>query len=552
MGVTLARAVAAAAVVALAVVALTASSGTGGVHACGAAGPFGFDTYEAEDNVALYTAAMELAVAGKAVTISLTPSGENIDLTYPGLRSGPRDQRLEEDPNLRIPPTIYKSIAWIEASWAQANHEVPWGGVGPALRSFDCGYGLGQVTTGMSNGTGTASVKQALVGSHFLFNVAEGVRILASKWNSDFRPIAGEGDPSALEDWYYAIWSYNGFAASNHPLSDTDHELEWSDHPLNPFRDPLRGDVYHCWDEAAATFQDTGDGVPMFGYGDYTYPERVYGCMRNPPEMPSRLTEPQASGQGHDGSEAEQGGENVPRMWVPVEFAMPDLTRPEVAAALAPERFIACEEVNFNTGCPEMDFPTSFPEDSETGQPAVETHRDPTPPVDSSLVFALLGSPHLVVNGPDAFSLTAYSDGSADSGSVTVSNAGTWLAPYRVRTSAPWILVHRAGDDERLHGGLVVGGETEVVIVSESVDGVRVAQYGFARTLVVTLDVELLPRGESSGTVWIEPLYGGGAVTQISVSAVNGVEGSCECESEEEEETPLYPHRAYIPLAASE
>ena len=34
------------------------------------------------------------------------------------------------------------------------------------------------------------------------------------------------GSPVLLENWYYAIWSYNGFAETNHPL--------------NPFRDPLQ------------------------------------------------------------------------------------------------------------------------------------------------------------------------------------------------------------------------------------------------------------------------------------------------------------------------
>src|SRR5690606_6177359 len=127
------------------------------------------------------------------------------------------------------------------------------------------------ITSGMGNNTGTPSSKQALVGTHFAFNLAEGMRILADKWNQAprFRPIAGEGDPAALEDWYYAIWSYNGFAFTNHPL--------------NPDRDPLRAGaadspIYHCFDDTAPSYVQGSGTLPVYTYGDYTYQERVYGC----------------------------------------------------------------------------------------------------------------------------------------------------------------------------------------------------------------------------------------------------------------------------------
>ena len=79
----------------------------------------------------------------------------------------------------------------------------------------------------------------------------------------------------------------------NHPQYHAGHEsvwLEWVGHSQNPFLDPLRGDVWHCNDSNAPTWFNSGSGVtPVYGYGDYTYPERVYGCMRNPPAYPARL-----------------------------------------------------------------------------------------------------------------------------------------------------------------------------------------------------------------------------------------------------------------------
>ena len=126
------------------------------------------------------------------------------------------------------------------------------------------------------------SARQAAIGTHPLYNIAEGVRILADKWNSapQVRPVAGQGDPAALEDWYYAIWSYNGFAFSNHPL--------------NPVKDPLRGSVWHCGDPNAP-------GYGFFERSDYTYTEDVYGCLRYPP-VPGGNYPPPLPGSGGDGA----------------------------------------------------------------------------------------------------------------------------------------------------------------------------------------------------------------------------------------------------------
>lgn len=176
------------------------------VHACGPAGPYDFDTLEAEDYLTVYNRTIELAAAGKAVTstFSVADNGEVVDLRYQGLATGPRGARTTTlDPTAAIPPTILKSVAWIESSWSNAATAVPYGGVGPVIRSFDCGYGLGQITSGMSNATGVPAARQALIGTHFVFNLAEGARIMADKWNSAprFRPVAGTGDPAAIEDW---------------------------------------------------------------------------------------------------------------------------------------------------------------------------------------------------------------------------------------------------------------------------------------------------------------------------------------------------------------
>ena len=336
----------------------------GTASACGSLRPFDFDTYEAQDYVNAYGTAIQLAAEGKAVTIAYNidgaPDGQ-VDVRYQGLASGPRTARLPANAALRIPPTIYKSIAWIEANWSNGASSVPYGGVGPVLRSFDCGYGLGQVTSGMEDNSGAATAQQAVIGTDYLFNLAQGVRILADKWNSapQYRPIAGTGDPSALEDWYFAIWSYNGFAFSNHPL--------------NPSLPALRGGsgsspIYHCYDPSAPSYQATSSGGPSYGYGDYTYQERVYGCTRYPPYPSSPANTSQ-------------------RMWQAQTFNMPNFAIPAIAAAFAPSVFTACDEQGFAGGCPLMDYPTTIP------ALQIVTHQDSTPPIDPTLAYAILGNP---------------------------------------------------------------------------------------------------------------------------------------------------------------
>lgn len=451
--------------------------------------PYEFDTYEAASNRDWYGAAIELATAGKAIDFTYSVNGEPIDVTYQGLQQGPRSNRITAlNKNLAIPPSIYKSIAWIEANYANASNSVPWGGVGPVLRSFDCGYGIGQITSGMANSNGTPTAKQAVIGTHFLYNISEGIRILAEKWNSapTYRPIAGNGDPAMLEDWYFAIWSYNGFAFSNHPL--------------NPSRDPLRGGgvspVYHCYDPSAPSYQTNG-GSLIYGYGSYTYQERVYGCMRFPPFS---------------------GGS---RLWDAQTFHMPNFDLPEIARAFAPENFLNCEG-----GCAGMDYPTTIQREGVNITP----NRDTTPPRDPADRGPLLGDPRFSYSGPNFMALTASKDGTVTHNDIVVSNVGAGVGPYRIRTSAPWLIVHHPGELRRLNAGVAVGNNIEVV------KSPGVTQRGYQSLLRVTLDVSRLPAGTSQGKVWIEPLLGGGGVFEIDVVAANGAHS--------------YPNKARLPALA--
>ena len=588
-----------AAVAVVAVVVLSGSDDGAEAQACFGLEPFDFDTHEVFDNAGLYLAAIELAAAGQVITSATTPSGAPHEMEYPGLLRGTRAERVEgePDPTLRIPPKLMKAIVWVESLFAQAHMDIPWGGVGRVVRSPDCGFGLGQITSGMENYTGNPTTRQTLVGTHFLFNLAETARMLAEKWNADFLPIAGGGDPASLEDWYYALWAYNGLAAKNHPLIQTDRESDWINHPLHPWRDPLRGDVWHCRDKAAY-------GWALYQSGDYTYPERIYGCLRHPPEYPPRLyddeqytptlrpeaepapaedmdvadetggdesaseTESTEGGETDEGqtSEGEEGAAvvewpgGIPRMWIPVQVNMPDLSIPEVAAAFAPPLFIAWEDARFTEGFSAMDFPTSFPE------LGITTHRDLTPPVDEDLLARLLGAPSTLITGPDEAVITFDEDGRPGSVEVTVQNVGSWIAPFRIITSNRWLLVRRGGGGGRLSGGVAVGAETKVVILSKTKYRDEVSKQGHVATLEITVDPALLPDGAAQGSVLIEPLLDDGGLKSIAVYVEAREDGDTDepppdkeediedeeddAVEEEEEEPVSLDHRIVVPGVA--
>ena len=179
-----------------------------------------------------------------------------------------------------------KAIAWVESDMTMAQRSVRFDSIGEALVSFDCGHGLTQVTTGMTiplGADGKPSDRQVLIATHAAYNVARGAQILAEKWNSapQQRPIVGtdtDSDPALVENWYYAVWGYNGFTGPGSSMSN---------HPLDPSR---------AWPREA----NRCDGTQA--RNRYPYQELVWGCMANPAVR------------------------NNTRLWAPVPASLPNMT----------------------------------------------------------------------------------------------------------------------------------------------------------------------------------------------------------------------------------
>ena len=169
-----------------------------------------------------------------------------------------------------VPPVILKAIAWMESNWQQFDSEsLP-------LISPDFGYGVMQITSGMAGASGTLGsipiATQSRIGGDYLYNVAYGARMLAQLFNE--LPAINNGDPTRLEDWYYAIWAYNGWGAVNNPN--------------NP--------------------SFSRQGTPATEPDNFPYQERVYYLVQHPPLdiygrplwQPMKVTMPNPSMIGSD------------------------------------------------------------------------------------------------------------------------------------------------------------------------------------------------------------------------------------------------------------
>lgn len=143
----------------------------------------------------------------------------------------------------RFPCELLKAIAMAESGWRQFcvpdRPEDQKGGASRTIIAFDCGYGVGQVTSGMREKDPAPNYDRQRVASDPLYNLATGTQILAAKWRAT--NCVGDNQPSKIEHWYAATWAYNGLAYVNNPA--------------NPVYDANRG-VYNPSVNTPAPYQE--------------------------------------------------------------------------------------------------------------------------------------------------------------------------------------------------------------------------------------------------------------------------------------------------------
>jgi hypothetical protein len=199
----------------------------------------------------------------------------------------------------RVPANLELAILAQETNLNQASwHDVPGDTGNPLIASYygtfdintinydaaDCGYGIGQVTTGMSSLDAPLDrfthAQQVAVAVDYEANIAASVNILVNKWNQLHLEPAGYEDTlnndnaNYVENWFLALWAYNSglhtYADRNSSASGGYFGLGWLNNPANPdysagrdgfLRDTL-GDASHP--------------------NDWSYPERIMGWVETP------------------------------------------------------------------------------------------------------------------------------------------------------------------------------------------------------------------------------------------------------------------------------
>ena len=373
-------------------------------------------TYETTEDRRLYMQAMELAGFDM-----LFPKDRFF--SQPSIALGTRQSR-GSSPDVYVPPTLLKAISWIESSSSQGAPSLPFGAIGPALVAFDCGYGISQVTSGMTAPLGENNQptdEQALVATHFAYNIGRGAAILIDKWNAapEARPLVGidtNSDPHIVENWYFAVWSYNGFTGPG---------ANRSNHPMDP--------VYSAWPRTPYSCGPQSDGLGH-DRSRYPYQELVYGCAAHPPlvgstaaaaatrDKPAPVVKPAAS----------TANALTAPLWPPMDATLPDLNNPYWRSPL--------ELQNFQYPYAKMDIPTPKPQ-----------HVDPTTRPPDLLRWLVLGAPKLAVDRPIVL-VNVRPGQSATAADVRIANIGTGLIPWRVSSNKSWIKVSN-------QAGVAVGSE---------------------------------------------------------------------------------------------
>jgi hypothetical protein len=129
------------------------------------------------------------------------PSPDAAALLNPGAAAARIEARLREAAVARgIPPEVLYAIAYAESRWQQFDTD------GEPLVSPTNDVGIMQV-----HATGRGDIDR--LKTDIDYNIAVGADILLGK--RAMVPTIGDGAKDCYENWFYAVWAYNGWTANN-------------------------------------------------------------------------------------------------------------------------------------------------------------------------------------------------------------------------------------------------------------------------------------------------------------------------------------------------
>lgn len=188
-----------------------------------------------------------------------------------------------------VPCILLKAIGYTESTgWKQFNAD--YGQYGYTVISSDCGYGIMQITSGMGGGAG---FEPSRVAAEPAYNIGTGALFLIQKWNG-LSVYIGNNNPYVVEDWYYAVWAYNGWGWVNNPNRNCPDNNPDCGYAFNPFRPPFNGTQPRSWypyQEIVWGYAAYPPGAEFWEAVPLTLPPRE--SITNPP--PTHIDTPQPS-----------------------------------------------------------------------------------------------------------------------------------------------------------------------------------------------------------------------------------------------------------------
>lgn len=143
-----------------------------------------------------------------------------------------------------IPSVLLMAIAYQESGWRQFNAAGD-----PVVNDEGSSADIGIMQI---NSSGRSDVDR--LKTDIAYNIETGAKILDSKWK--IAPGIGDRDRNVLENWYYAIWAYNGLSSTNNP--NTPGGRHYQDHVLALVaRQILGSDGQPLWTPVAVTLPQT-------------------------------------------------------------------------------------------------------------------------------------------------------------------------------------------------------------------------------------------------------------------------------------------------------
>lgn len=123
-------------------------------------------------------------------------------------------KKLEDMANkYNIPPVLLKAIVWMESGWKQYKLDPSGQPLTDQPLMGNDGVGIGIMQISSYNSTDTVTIER--LKNDLDYNIEVGCQILNQKWRAN--PKIGNGDRNVLENWYFAVWAYNNWAAKNNP-----------------------------------------------------------------------------------------------------------------------------------------------------------------------------------------------------------------------------------------------------------------------------------------------------------------------------------------------